>query len=77
MIDYEVTYRAVPAERLLHRGQTDRGYKKPDTNTDIRTPIFVSDNRNLIIEIAIRLGMKRIPDIKNLTLSQKKPESEK
>ena len=54
---------------------TDMGYKKP--NTDIRTPIFVSDNRNRIIEIAIRLGMKRIPDIKNLNLFQKKPESEK
>ena len=30
------------------RGQTDRGYKKPVTNTDN--------------EIAIPLGMKRIPD---------------
>ena len=33
------------------RGQTDRGYKKPVTNTDI--------------EIAIPLGMKRIPDSEN------------
>ena len=33
------------------RGQTDRGYKKPVTNTDI--------------EIAIPLGMKRIPDSVN------------
>ena len=32
----------------MFRGQTDRGYKKPVTNTDI--------------EIAIPLGMKRIPD---------------
>ena len=40
--------------RISSRGQTDRGCKKPDTNTDIRTPIFVSDNRNRIIEIAIR-----------------------
>ena len=33
---------------LSPRGQTDRGYKKPVTNTDN--------------EIAIPLGMKRIPD---------------
>ena len=38
----------------IGRGQTDRGYKKPDTNTDIRTPQFVSDNRNRIVKIAIR-----------------------
>ena len=43
-----------PADIPTRRGQTDRGYKKPDTNTDIRTPQFVSDNRNRIIEIAIR-----------------------
>ena len=35
----------------VNRGQTDRGYKKPVTNTDI--------------EIAIPLGMKRIPDSEN------------
>ena len=33
---------------MLGRGQTDRGYKKPVTNTDN--------------EIAIPLGIKRIPD---------------
>ena len=38
------------------RGQTDRGYKKEKTNTDIRTPIFVSDNWNRIIEIAIAIA---------------------
>ena len=36
---------------LRLRGQTDRGYKKPVTNTDN--------------EIAIPLGMKRIPDTMN------------
>ena len=36
---------------VTHRGQTDRGYKKPVTNTDIG--------------IAIPLGMKRIPDSVN------------
>ena len=36
---------------IVIRGQTDRGYKKPVTNTDI--------------EIAIPLGMKRIPDSVN------------
>ena len=35
----------------MNRGQTDRGYKKPEPNTDI--------------EIAIPLGMKRIPDSMN------------
>ena len=30
------------------------GYMKPNMNTDIRTPIFVLDNWNQIIEIAIR-----------------------
>ena len=54
--------------QLMHtlrvtRGQTDRGYKKPVTNTDI--------------EIAIPLGMKRIPDSINWYSFQKKPESEK
>ena len=46
---------------LMSRGQTDRGYKKPVTNTDI--------------EIAIPLGMKRIPDSINWYSFQKKPES--
>ena len=36
------------------RGQMDRGYKKPDTNTDIRTLKFVSDDWKWITEIAIR-----------------------
>ena len=40
------------------RSQTDRSYKKPDTITDIRTPIFVSDNHNRIIEIVIRSDIK-------------------
>ena len=49
-------YKVVQGGTLLYkysayRGQTDRGYKKPVTNTDI--------------EIAIPLGMKRIPDSEN------------
>ena len=61
-------------ENDLCRGQTDRGYKKPDMNTDIRTQKFVSDNRNRIIEIPIRLGIKQLADI---GIFQKNPESEK
>ena len=44
-ISYDIYY------HIIIRGQTDRGYKKPVTNTDI--------------EIAIPLGMKRIPDSVN------------
>ena len=43
-------YQTSPVD-VQRRGQTDRGYKKPVTNTDI--------------EIAIPLGMKRIPDSVN------------
>ena len=49
-------YKVVQGGTLLYkysayRGQTDRGYKKPVTNTDI--------------EIAIPLGMKRMARISN------------
>ena len=53
----------------------DRGYKKPDTNMDIRSPIFILDNLNR--KLKLLFVMKQIPDIKNLYLFQKKLESEK
>ena len=43
----------------------DRGYKKPVTNTDNKTAIPLGINGFRILEIAIPLGMKRIPDSMN------------
>ena len=57
---------------LQIRGQTDRGYKKPEP--DISTLLFLSFNRNRIFQIAIRLGIKRIRIIRYSYLFQKKPE---
>ena len=56
------------------RGQTDRGYKKPEPEPDISTLLFVSFNRNRIFQIAIRLGIKRIRIIRYSYPFQKKPE---
>ena len=56
----------------LIRGQTDRGYKKPEPEPDISTLLFLSFNRNRIFQIAIRSGIKRI--IRYSYPFQKKPE---
>ena len=47
---------------MAPKGQTDRGYKKPEL--DFSNLLFVSFNRNRIFQIAIRLGIKRIQIIR-------------
>ena len=61
-------------QSCVGRGQTDRGYKKPEPEPDISTHLFVSFNRNRIFQIAIRLGIKRIRIIRYSYPFQKKPE---
>ena len=71
---YSVTTYFHLIRKPSNRGQTDRGYKKPEPEPDISTLLFVSFNRNRIFQIAIRLGIKRIRIIRYSYPFQKKPE---
>ena len=59
---------------LILRGQTDRGYKKPEPEPDFSNLLFVSFNWNRIFQIDIRLGIKLLRIIRYSYPFQKKSE---